>query len=581
VTLPAHLAALPAGDLPVVEGELRAPGEAGAFLLAGTLSTRIELKQANAAAQALLERWAEPWAVWASLAPAPPVPAPSLAADGLAPPGTVRALLDQAWADLLANHPHDSICGCGTDAVAREDRARSAAVTDLGEHLVERSLRRAGLSTRLPERPPADAVDVAVVNPHGAPLTGGVEVTLVLAPGRAPAAVTDAAGREVPFAAVPGGRRTGFDSDVGLLPHWPEHDAWALRLVARDVPPCGWTTYRVRLGDAPPAAAAVTATDAREAGIDGWHLAAADDGSVTLTAGGTVRRGLGRLEDGGDAGDTYTWEPPAADRVVAGRLAAARALRSAVDAELRLTVVLDLPAGLTADRSARSDDTVAVPVDVRVRRWHGVAQLEWTGTAAGTVADHRLRTVVPTGGTATTWTTDAAFSAVTRPVPDGPPVLPDGPGGEAAVGTAPLQTWCAAGGTAVLAAGLPEAEAVDGPDGTALAVTLLRGVGWLGRHDLTRRTMGAGPPVEVPDAQGREPHTWRWAVRWGDGVGGLGLGGGAVGRAPLLPARVQKAGAVNCCRRTLALQGARRSFAPARSWSAWTHMPLLLLRRPP
>jgi len=540
-TLAAALAAEPTGDLPVVQGELRVPGQAGAFLLAGSLSTRIELKQANAAAQALLERWAEPWAVWSSLAPAAapdpeppadPAPPPSLAAAGLAAPGTVRALLDQAWTDLLANHPHDSICGCGIDAIAREDRARFAAVSDLGEHLVERCLRRAGLATRLPERPPADQVDVAVVNPHAAPLTGGVEVTLALAPGRAPAAVTDAAGRAVPFAAVAEGRRTGFDSDVGLLPHWPEHDAWTLRLVARDVPPCGWTAYRVCLGAAPPAEAAVTATDAREVAADGWHLAAGDDGSVTLTAGGAVRRGLGRLEDGGDAGDTYTWEPPAADRVVPGRLVAARAVRSAVDAELRLTVVLDLPAGLAADRTRRSADTVAVPVDVRVRRWHGVAQLEWTATAAGTVADHRLRAVVPTGGTATTWATDAAFSAVTRPVPAGPPALPGGPGGEAAVGTAPLQTWCAAGGTAVLAAGLPEAEAVDGPDGTALAVTLLRGVGWLGRHDLTRRTMGAGPPIEVPDAQGRGAHTWRWAVRWGDRPAELALAAEAW-RAPL------------------------------------------------
>lgn len=521
--------------LPVVEGELRRSGREGAFLLPGTLSTRMELKQANAAAQALLERWVEPWAVWADLT-APEVAGP--AAEGVAGPATVRALLDRAWDDLLANQAHDSICGCGIDSIHRQGLVRFAAVNDLGEHLLERCLRRTGLHTRLPGRPPAEELTLAVANPHGSPLTGGVTVTLAVAPGRAPVALLDDQGREVPFAAVAQGRRTGFDSDVATLPYWPEHDAHLLRFVAHDVAPCGWATYRVRLGERTPAAALETHDDGAQVEVDGWHLAADDDGTVTLTHLATQRRhpGLGRLEDGGDAGDTYTHEPPQDDRLVRGRLQGVRRVRSAVDAELRLTVVLDLPAGLAPDRARRAEATVPTAFAVAVRRWRGVEQLEWTVRSDVTVTDHRLRAIVPVGTAAATWDTDAAWCTVTRPVLDGPPVPAQGPGEESPVATAPLQTWCAAGEgparVAVLASGLPEAEARPGPGGTELAVTLLRGVGWLGRHDLRHRTMGAGPPVEVPDAQGTGAHTWRWAVRVGDTDDALALAAQAW-RAPL------------------------------------------------
>lgn len=510
-TLPAYLAAVEDhGEWPVVTGELRQAGRNGAFLLAGSLSARMELKQANATAQTLLERWAEPCAVWASAATAVD---DAGQADGRSRPETVAAVLDDAWDLLLANQPHDSICGCGTDEVHRACAVRSAAVLDLGEHVVERCLRRAGLATRLPVDPPAEAVDLAVLNSHGARLTGPVERELVVAPGRAPIAVSDPDGRPVPFSAEDLGARTGFDSDVGVLPHWPEHRAWLVRLVAHDVPPCGWAAYRVTLGDQLPVHAREHHDAAATVEVDGWRVTAGADATLTLDTPAGRWPGLCRLVDGGDAGDTYTHEPPDDDRTVTARLVGVHRALSAVAGALHLDAVLDLPEGLTADRRARGGATRPVPVAVTVRRWRGVPWVEWTVRADPGVRDHRLRMHVPTAVTVRAWSTDAAFSAVERPVGDPTRPLPDGPGGEAQVGTAPLQTWCAAGGLAVLASGLPEAEAVPGPEGTELALTLLRAVGWLGRHDLRHRTMGAGPPIPVPGAQGPGPREWRWAIR--------------------------------------------------------------------
>jgi mannosylglycerate hydrolase len=53
-------------------------------------------------------------------------------------------------------------------------------------------------------------------------------------------------------------------------------------------------------------------------------------------------------------------------------------------------------------------------------------------------------------------------------------------------------------GLSVVAAGLPEAQVLD--NGT-LAVTLVRSIGWLSRHDLQSRPGPAGPVIPVEDAQ--------------------------------------------------------------------------------
>ncbi|MCJ7667431.1 MAG: glycosyl hydrolase-related protein, partial [Anaerolineae bacterium] len=49
--------------------------------------------------------------------------------------------------------------------------------------------------------------------------------------------------------------------------------------------------------------------------------------------------------------------------------------------------------------------------------------------------------------------------------------------------------------------GLPEYEVMSGPQGSTIALTLLRCVGWLSRDDLTTRRGHAGPALETPGAQ--------------------------------------------------------------------------------
>ncbi|MBA7704192.1 hypothetical protein ES703_112993 [subsurface metagenome] len=65
----------------------------------------------------------------------------------------------------------------------------------------------------------------------------------------------------------------------------------------------------------------------------------------------------------------------------------------------------------------------------------------------------------------------------------------------------------------VINKGLPEYEAVINKDGTiSLAITLLRCIEWLSRHDFTSRRSNAGPDLNTPEAQCLGKHTFELSL---------------------------------------------------------------------
>ncbi len=108
--------------LPVHQGEFRSSRYH--HVLSGTWSARLPLKRMNHQVETLLERYAAPLQALA-------------AAHGHAPD---HALADHAWRTLLANHPHDSICGCSVDEVHRAMVPRFEAAARIGDDLCARAV---------------------------------------------------------------------------------------------------------------------------------------------------------------------------------------------------------------------------------------------------------------------------------------------------------------------------------------------------------------------------------------------------------------------------------------------------------
>ncbi|MFJ7625177.1 hypothetical protein ACIQZN_01650 [Streptomyces sp. NPDC097595] len=497
------------GALPLVDGELRHPAGHLTFILPGTLSARTYLKQANTAAQNLLERWAEP-----------------LVALHAPHDATLAADLRHAWELLLRNAPHDSLCGCSVDEVHRENAVRYERVTQLGELVVERALLRAGYDVRLHGDRPHDEARLVVVNPHADTAAGVIEADVLTAPGRHPVALLDADGNGIPFEAEPLGEETAFAADLDLLPDSRPSFRHRLRFRTPELTGFGCDVVRVVLADAPLAEAELALADTAALDApDGGSLSPAADASLTwLRPDGTRQAGYGLLTDGGDRGDTYNYDPPADDRVVRPRLTASRVRTSPVRQVMEIDAVLDLPVGLTATREARAARTREVPVRIEVSLWHGDPLLRWRIELDNTVTDHRLRLHVPGRGGDGTWTGDGHWSLIERPIAADLGPLPQEKGHEAVCGSAPVQSLGALGRdedrTALIAPGLPEMRGLgagETPTGAdeEIVVTLLRSVGWLSRFDLRSRTTGAGPALPTPEAQCQGRQTFEVAMATG------------------------------------------------------------------
>jgi hypothetical protein len=130
------------------------------YLLTGVWSARPYLKQANKRCEHLLTQQLEPLLVYTW---------PQLTETHRS---QYLAHLDEAWRLLLLNHPHDSICGCSTDIVHRENEVRFQKIEDIAQGCLKR-LRSVNT------HPSHNTEDITVWNGHPHAYTGVVPITAI------------------------------------------------------------------------------------------------------------------------------------------------------------------------------------------------------------------------------------------------------------------------------------------------------------------------------------------------------------------------------------------------------------------
>lgn len=509
-------------DRPEYTGDLL--GGRVANLLPGVWSSRMGLKLANRRAERALIGWAEPWAAIGRVF-------------GLA---DERPALRCARRSLVANQAHDSIGGCSQDEVHRQMAARTATAVELADNTTARVLERlAGLGQQR-RIPWSTDIDVAVFNATPRPRTDVVRVAL---DGFPAFRLSDAAQDIHPLVIAAGlvhgytvdGRpaRVVPTTDTGrmrVLDVWPELD---VEFVAHDVPAFGWRRYRLV---ASPRGAGGDVDDTVDSGrtiaAGGVAVRADDDGTFTVTIGDRTFSGLAALEDAGDRGDTYDFDPVADD--AGGRVTGVRCTRERHPSgvhSLRVSRTIEVPASLADSRDRRRPERAEVRVEVTARVVPGVERVDLHVEIDNGADDHRLRMLFPTGTPISHARAATTFGVARRAVeaPDATQWKHPAPR------TFPHQGWVAANGLCVGAPGLPEAEVTD--DGV-IAITLLRCVGWLARLDLRSRPVPAGPSLPTPDAQCRGTTAMDLTLhRDGDGFpeyDEIGLRAVPAGSAPLL-----------------------------------------------
>lgn len=512
-------------DAPRWRGELT--GARVANLLAGVWSTRTPLKLRNRRIETLLEGWAEPWCALGRMV------------GGAVGVPDERPALRLAWRALLQNQAHDSICGCSQDRVHEQMQARYDTAEELANETTRRVLERlAGLG---PERrtPAGESFDLAVFNPSPHPRTDVVRFAIDPASwlefgGETARSLSlhpwlQASINTAGYTVNGEPARLIADDTPGRQRLVPELPPRSIEFVARDIPAFGWRRFKVE----PSATHADREDDGREIACGDVWVRAGDDGTFELRTSRGIYTGLCGIEDVGDRGDTYDFDPVPGGELVLERIEVQRRMHASGIQYLTVRRTFRVPTELAPERTRRSADCVALVIETEAGIVPGVERVDLRVSVDNTAKDHRLRLLFPTGHPVTEFEAATTFDIGRRQT-----AQPDDTGwAHPAPTTFVQQGFVSTNNLTVAAPGLPEAEVT--PDGV-MAITLIRAVGWLARMDLTTRPQPAGPVVPTPGAQcqqridaqlalfvGYDPRAARAAE--------LGLRAVAAGETPLLP----------------------------------------------
>jgi alpha-mannosidase len=509
-------------------GELRSSARAN--ILMGTLSARLDLKAAMARAERALTRYAEPFQ----------------ALYGQAWP---ERLLDLAWRKVIENSAHDSICGCSLDVVSTQVLVRCAEAEQIALGLADEAAQLAANKAPLGS--------VVAFNPSPCSRSGLVELELAVPdewrhlaldrPNGSPIATQELRrnepllhseqvhsvdvskwlrrrlhGREL-FARRLNGmtieeRRVTFEVDDEDKPIWldiddlvheleaataAEEGEWEVRIQARPrrtivaqipAPPLGWTAVEPVEGGGSIEHPVRVDADRLDNGLIAIRVA--DDGTFELNG----VNGVGRLVDGGDAGDSYNYAPPANDSVV----------EQTDDVRLEVVSAGPVRGELRIVRSyswSRDEVPVDVATLVELRAREAFCRIHIS--FENPCDDHRLRFHIPLAKEARLSAAEGQFAVVERGLEA------ESGFGEVALPTFPAYGFVDAGGMAVLLDHAMEYELLEGRE---LALTLLRSTGMISRSAHLYRESPAGPELAIPEAQCRGPWSIGFALYPHDGA---------------------------------------------------------------
>ncbi len=444
------------------------------YLIVHTISSRYPVKQQNDQCTALLEKWAEPYALFHAMAGGKPV----------------LSYLEHSWEYLVKNHPHDSICGCSIDQVHRDMMYRFDQSRMLADGLVRRAI--AGMSN--PQADVSKLSGVVVHQPLPFARKGIIELDVLfpgdwkdrfidgLSSGESVNLfkLVDAEGKVMPFQLSSIERNDVLKqlNDTGRR-QYASGDIYHLA-VEMELPSCGYTGFRVEHSTEAIRNFGTLRTGLLSAANESVAFELHTDGSACLTnkATGQAFDGLFCYEDGADVGDGWTLGRAVKD--VAYRTPGAR-VSTSVDEDGSLRTVFrverefDLPSHVARDTQQRSSEHAILRVEDLIYVEKHAPYVRVRTTVHNNIKDHRLRVVFPTGIAAEKSFAETPFAVVERDVaiPAESAQWYERVNPEKAY-TSFFGVQDNAGGLAVLSpAGMHEYEVMEQPRG-ALALTLFR-----------------------------------------------------------------------------------------------------------
>ncbi len=475
-------------------GEMRSGGLFN--ILAGTLSSRVYLKQWNVRCQTLIEQRLEPLYSFIDML-----------GIGEYPKSYFRYL----WKLLIQNHPHDSICGCSVDVVHEHMVDRFKRFYETGSDLLDRGMEL--LSAYMDRNDLSGEqylIQIVNTNPSSRCSVVTVELEFPEADNVDSFCITDPSGYSIPFVILNKVHKAkGLTSPINL-PGVIMVTSYKIMLWIESIPGMSYQTFVVTPGQE--AEEVFHPAASRHGVLENEYLKATilSNGSVDLLDKESNQKynHLLILEDMEDPGDSYVYrEDPNRVPILSKNQQAEIALirDNFLNTAYRVSYHLSLPEEYSFHDQCRSNKTVDVPITMLISLDKGSKQLNVTIKIDNKVKDHRIRILFPTGIKTGLSMAGSPFDVVLKDkgeIGNGNQEVAQQPN------TVYVNVDGADAGIAFLNEGLYEYENLSDDENT-IALTLIRGNGFISRDQ------GSLPLDEkwlVPDNQCLGVHSMRLAI---------------------------------------------------------------------
>lgn len=458
---------LPDDLRPALYGKLQVLGSGNQ---AGRFSSRMYLKQANAHLQSLLTHQTEPWLAIA------------LTDGKLDSPDNLRSLLNHSWRELMKNQSRNNLTGCSHDAVTQETEIRNQRISDVTQRIQNKSLDALPgtlTHTRSYEQRQTATKEtyIGVWNSHNFPVEQVVTISLMLPDGKYPDTLLDYQGEELNYSweAIDDSHeytcRIGFRAQVDAI---------------------GYRVYTLKLGDKTPASHHDIITNKGQViGNVAGETLLVEKGQLVWARQEQRISDFLSFYDGGDAGDTYDYRKPQPDVMVRAGMTDMVTVQSTATYERlifrkRMRIAPELKVDLSRTRGLSLLD-----ITTTATFYDNIPGVYFRTTFTNKAKDHRLRAHLRTDIKSDNILTDSTFGLTQRKLITDSSQLAHNP----QLNIFPIQSLSAVQGKketmVLMTRGLSEVEPLLENSNMALALTLLRSVGWLKRGDEQSRGIPA------------------------------------------------------------------------------------------
>ena len=412
-----------------------------------------------------------------------------------------HGLLEKMWKEILKNHAHDSIGCCCSDKVHREIVSRFILAEDMADNLIRFYLRK--ITDNMAH---SDADKLVMFNLMPWPREEVINTTIRLRASQF--RLLDNKGHEIPYFIC-----AARELDPGLIDRQIVHYGNYEPFMEYDIqlkqilPSMGYCTLYIEpnaAGNQVPAAAPT------EALLENafWQIDLNDDGTLQLRDkdSGIVYQRVLEIEEGADDGDEYDYSPSREEWLLtsAGTAFEHEVIHDAWQSRAVIRYRMSVPANLS-ERTARQRNG-ELGVEIAVTLSHNTRRIDVEVRLDNQADDHRVRVLIPTPFRTEEVLADTQFGTVVRPVRDDAMANWQAEGWK----EAPVPVWNllnyaalqeGRNGLALFSEGLREFEVI-GEEKKTFALTLMRGVGLLGKEDLLLRPgRPSGIKLPVPDSQ--------------------------------------------------------------------------------